>query len=310
MAGVRGSQRRAAVLALAALVVVALGGTALAAFPTSDVKSYAGCLVSNDGVIVKVKEGDSPKSACTGGQTLVHLSGGDITKISVTGALTGGGDNGEVTIGLKPEATLPSGCANGQVAEWNGSAWVCAVDNDTTYTAGTGLDLSAGPTNAFSIEPGYRLPGKSCSTSGEFARGFESDGDIQCAAPSAGAQVFANLMSPESGIGIPDDGLSHQVVSLTVPPGAYSITTVGNGTQAEDREWQLLCRLSTGSEVLSNASVTDDEDTYFGVPKFGRSLAMTSLRNFAASTTVAVQCFANTAGVGAEQFGIQAIKIG
>jgi hypothetical protein len=63
---------------------------------TADVKSFTGCLVPGDGVIIKVKEGNAPKSTCAGGQTQVHLSGGDISKISVTGALTGGGDNGEV----------------------------------------------------------------------------------------------------------------------------------------------------------------------------------------------------------------------
>ncbi len=33
-------------------------------------------------------------------------------------------------------------CAGGQVPKWNGSAWTCAADSDTTYTAGTGLSLS------------------------------------------------------------------------------------------------------------------------------------------------------------------------
>jgi hypothetical protein len=33
-------------------------------------------------------------------------------------------------------------CASGQLAKWNGTAWACATDQDTTYTAGAGLDLS------------------------------------------------------------------------------------------------------------------------------------------------------------------------
>ena len=32
--------------------------------------------------------------------------------------------------------------ANGQVIKYNGSAWACGVDNDTTYTAGTGISFS------------------------------------------------------------------------------------------------------------------------------------------------------------------------
>ncbi len=39
---------------------------------------------------------------------------------------------------------MPQGCSTGQIAEWNGTAWVCAADNDsggdiTAVTAGTGL---------------------------------------------------------------------------------------------------------------------------------------------------------------------------
>ena len=39
-------------------------------------------------------------------------------------------------------------CANNQVAKWNGTAWVCAADQDTTYSAGAGLNLSG---STFSI---------------------------------------------------------------------------------------------------------------------------------------------------------------
>jgi len=33
-------------------------------------------------------------------------------------------------------------CANNQVAKWNGTAWACATDQDTTYSAGAGLTLT------------------------------------------------------------------------------------------------------------------------------------------------------------------------
>ena len=52
-----------------------------------------------------------------------------------------------------------SSCSNGQIAEWNGSAWVCAADDDTIYSAGTGLDLSGAQ---FSVASTYRLP-QSCA---------------------------------------------------------------------------------------------------------------------------------------------------
>ena len=33
-------------------------------------------------------------------------------------------------------------CANNQLAKWNGTAWACAADQDTTYSAGAGLTLA------------------------------------------------------------------------------------------------------------------------------------------------------------------------
>ncbi len=132
-------RRRTLALGVAAIAVATLGGTALAGHITSSVTSYTGCLVPKDGVIIKVSEGNAPKSACTGGQTQVHLSGGDITKISVTGGLTGGGDNGEVTIGLDPRFSLPQNCtAPNNAVKWSGSVWTCAAD--TTRPTRRGRD--------------------------------------------------------------------------------------------------------------------------------------------------------------------------
>ena len=47
------------------------------------------------------------------------------------------------------KATLS--CSANQVAKWNGSAWICAADEDkdTTYTAGTGLNLTG---TTFNVE--------------------------------------------------------------------------------------------------------------------------------------------------------------
>ena len=238
-------RRRVLLLVTAAIGAVVIGGTALAG-PAGAVKTFTGCLSSGDGVITKVKEGDSPKSPCSSGQTLVRLSGGDITKISVTGGLTlpNQGESGDVTIGLDPKYTLPQSCSNGQVAKWNSttSTWACAADNDTTYTAGTGLDLGS---NEFSVEEGYRLPqncgsgeaatrnpatgggaatwicdqyapaDQACGT-GQFANGITAVGTLACAAPSGtgGVQAFSTTGSQELA------GRT-SVLSKTLPAGKY-----------------------------------------------------------------------------------------
>lgn len=49
--------------------------------------------------------------------------------------LAGGGTSRDVTL------SLLTSCTANQVLKWNGTTWACAADNDTTYSAGTGLSL-------------------------------------------------------------------------------------------------------------------------------------------------------------------------
>jgi hypothetical protein len=122
--------------------------------------------------------------------------------------------------------------------------------------------------------------------------------------------MFASLQSPESGIGIPNDSGFHDVVSLNVPEaGTYSITAIGNGSQADQREWEFDCVLQADSTTLSTAEVLVGTDQPGGGIASGLSMAMTSIRTFSGSTTVKVACRASDPGVGAEHFGIQAIKL-
>jgi hypothetical protein len=242
-------RRRVLTLAVAGLAVVAIAGTALAGHQTSGVKSYTGCLVTGEGVMIKVKEGNTPRSACSGGQVEAHFSGGDITKISVGAGLSlpNGGDNGEVRIVLDASHTLPQGCVAGRVAEWNGSAWVCGVDNDTTYSAGTGLDVSA--TNAFSIQPEYRVKNSPDCPSGQFATGFDGDGDIQCApsASSSGIEVWQKTAGQAS---LPK-GEGVDVVIMPLAAGTYLITAVATirdgGGDFNDEEVSVRCLLRNGA---------------------------------------------------------------
>ena len=246
-------RRRVLMLAVVAIGIAAVSGTALAGHQASGVKSYTGCLAPGDGPIIKIKEGNSPRSACTGGAVEVHFSGGDITKISVSGALElgpNGGDNGHVEIGLKPGFSLPQGCATGRVAEWDGSKWVCGVDNDTTYSAGTGLDLSAG--NQFSIDPAYRVPGKSCAQASHFLRGYEPDGGLQCAAPasSTSAGFFSRLA------GVQEISGTETVLSKNLPAGNYLLFAhVVGTTPSFDDDASGQCDLASDS---SGVSFSDD----------------------------------------------------
>jgi len=250
-------RRRALVLAIAVFGVVALGGTALAGHQTSGVRSYTGCLVSGDGVIIKVKEGNAPRSGCTGGQVEAHFSGGDITSIAAQngGGLVGVSENGAVSLSIRRD------CGSGQVVKWSGSAWACADDSNSTYTAGTGLDLSGG--GEFSVEEGYRLP-QNCASgeaatrnpavgggaatwicdqyatadqacaSGQFAKEITALGSLSCAAPPAGGapQIFEAKQSGSAGI--PDDGVTRTYLTLNVTAGAYILFSKGRLTSEDN----------------------------------------------------------------------------
>jgi hypothetical protein len=114
------------------LVAGAGAGVAFAAFPDSNVATYTGCLnvsAPSGGQISQVAIGLSPLKQCGSNQQVIHLSGGDITKVTAGLGLTNGGDNGAVSLSLAPSYILPQGCNEGQVAvapKFAGNAWQCA----------------------------------------------------------------------------------------------------------------------------------------------------------------------------------------
>ncbi|OGO59113.1 MAG: hypothetical protein A2V85_16970 [Chloroflexi bacterium RBG_16_72_14] len=287
-------------MTLAIGVIAAFAGPTIAGHLTAGVKSYTGCLVSKDGVIIRIKEGNSPTSPCSGGQVAVHFSGGDITRISVTGALTGGGNNGEVTIGLKPEFTLPTGCTAGEIAEWDGSAWACGIDDDTTYTAGTGLGLSG---TTFSVAPDYRVKNTPNCAAGQFATGFASDGTIQCGTQSSAPLAY---FAAADDVRVPDDGALHEIVRVRLPAGTYAVTVTGEMRGAD------LGDESRGTCYLTGPSLFRPNGYSANVTTGGGVIAITRVVTLSADGSVFVQCTAISAAdqADAESMEIVAITVG
>ena len=83
-----------------------------------------------------------------------------------------------VTTATDQDAVGALSCASGEVAKYNGSAWNCAPDDDTTYSAGGGMSLSA---TTFSVNTSViqaRVSG-TCSA-GSSIRAIGSSGTVTC----------------------------------------------------------------------------------------------------------------------------------
>jgi hypothetical protein len=91
--------------------------------------------------------------------------GGPATSLACTGCVTQGilADNAVNSAKIENGQILfadigGNSCTNGQVMKWNGSAWGCSADTNTTYSAGIGLDLNG---NEFRVETPLALSGSS-----------------------------------------------------------------------------------------------------------------------------------------------------
>jgi hypothetical protein len=214
------TKARGWVVGVAAVTALALSAAnVLAVFPDDHVATYSGCLNTGGaaaGTFSRVGVGEEPSSPCGSNQMLVHLSGGDITSVIAGPGLSGGGTNGATTLSLAAGQALPQTCVSGQIPEWNGTSWSCGDDNDTTYSNGTGLDLSG---TTFSVKPGYRLP-QSCSD-GQIAK---SNGSTWSCAADDNTQSVA-YTGGNGTVELAKD-FETTVTTLAIPndPGNYVIT--------------------------------------------------------------------------------------
>jgi hypothetical protein len=226
---------RSARYLLFAVVAVTLVTSTFGQVPT-----YTGCYSPSSGIVNKLALGSAPQKTCNTGDVLVSFSAGDITKISVSGGLSGGGDNGDVTISLDPKYSLPQNCPANSVAKWTGTAWLCAKDENTTYSAGTGLNLS-GADNTFSLLAEYQLP-QNCSA-GSILKA--RTGYWVCAS-EAGVHAY----TASSRVVDITNNTDATIASLSVPPNAYIILGNVEVANYDKDEQSVTCRLyKDGTEL-------------------------------------------------------------
>lgn len=229
--------------------------------------------------------------ACSAGQFVANLTGGgtsgsvpvggtcvaevgDISAATVTagGGLEGGGTSGAVEFGML------STCASGEILKWTctgescSETWQCAADNNTTYSAGDGIDLTG---TTFSVDPGAGLmlngAGEvrliSTCADGEVLVSGGSGTTWTCAADGTGItnSAGANILTKSNGTNLVASSITDSGSLVSTALSVRVATTVNNtiaagddtgGTTDSENGWRI--------QPATSGNVNFDTKTFSG----------------------------------------------
>jgi hypothetical protein len=167
---------------------------------------------------------------------------------------------------------------------------VCGVDNDTTYSEGTGLDLTG---TTFSIEPSYRVKNTPDCPSGKFATGFDDAGAITCAVPAAAPPDVWFRQST----GDAPEGHENEITSVFLLSGNYLVNVVGTASDdvGGDDEVVVTCNLYVGDDRVESVSASADTSSLTVTDTLAvATLATMHVAKLTATTKLRITCRSST----------------